>query len=73
MKWYKRHIWVLIDREYQHVNADSILNAGAILYLMGKVGDIRAEVETCRDLIESSRVLTKLSEWVTHQADPSGR
>lgn len=49
------------------------LNAGAILYLVGMAGDIRAGIEASRDIIESGRALTKLSEWVSTQADPAGK
>lgn len=48
------------------------LNAGAILYLVGKVKDIREGVEAGREIIESGLALTKLTEWVVTQSDPDG-
>jgi anthranilate phosphoribosyltransferase len=47
------------------------LNAGAILYLIGKADDIRMGVEMSRDIIETGKALAKLSGWVTVQADSS--
>ena len=49
------------------------LNAGAILYLVGKAESIRAGVETGREIIESGQALSKLSEWISIQADPAGK
>ena len=48
------------------------LNAGAILYLVGKAEDIRMGVEMSREIIETGKALAKLSRWVTVQADSSG-
>lgn len=48
------------------------LNAGAILYLVGKAEDIRSGVEMSREMIETGQALEKLSRWVSVQADPSG-
>ena len=47
------------------------LNAGAILYLVGKADDIRAGVTMSRELIETGKALAKLSRWVAVQDDPS--
>jgi anthranilate phosphoribosyltransferase len=49
------------------------LNAGAILYLVGKTDSIRAGVEVCKELIHSGQALSKLSEWIAVQADPEGK
>ncbi len=49
------------------------LNAGAVLYLVGKAGDIRMGVEMSREIMETGKALAKLSRWVTVQADASGR
>ncbi len=47
------------------------LNAGAILYLVGKAGDIREGVEMSRGIIETGKALEKLTRWVTVQTDPA--
>jgi anthranilate phosphoribosyltransferase len=47
------------------------LNAGAILYVAGKAGDIRTGVQMSRDIVETGKALAKLSRWVTVQADSS--
>jgi len=47
------------------------INAGAILYLVGKAENIRLGVEMSREIIESGKALAKLSRWVSIQADPS--
>jgi anthranilate phosphoribosyltransferase len=44
-------------------------NGGAILYLIGKVDDIKKGVETCREIIGSGQALQKLSQWVSTQTD----
>jgi len=49
------------------------LNAGAIFYLVGKAETIQDGVKASRDLIESGQALTKLSEWVSVQADQAGK
>lgn len=48
------------------------LNAGAILYLVGKARDIRMGVEMSREIMETGQALAKLSGWVKVQADSSG-
>jgi anthranilate phosphoribosyltransferase len=49
------------------------LNAGAIFYLVGKAETIQDGVKASRDIIESGQALTKLSEWVSAQADQAGK
>ena len=49
------------------------LNAGAILYLVGKTESIRAGVDACRDIIASGQALSKLTEWISTQADSAGK
>ncbi|MFZ2447345.1 MAG: anthranilate phosphoribosyltransferase [Syntrophobacteraceae bacterium] len=49
------------------------LNAGAILYLVGKAEDIRMGVEMSREIIETGKALAKLTRWISVQADPSGK
>ena len=49
------------------------LNAGAIFYLVGKTETIQEGVKTSRDIIESGQALTKLSDWVSVQADQAGK
>ncbi len=49
------------------------LNAGAVLYLVGKAKDIRMGVEMSREIIETGKALSKLSRWVNVQTDPSGQ
>jgi len=46
------------------------LNSAALLYIDGKVNDLKTGVEASRDLIHSGRAIAKLSEWVAVQADP---
>jgi anthranilate phosphoribosyltransferase len=48
------------------------LNAGAILYLIGKANDIKAGVELSREIVGSGQALRKLSEWVSAQGVPLG-
>lgn len=45
------------------------LNAAAILYVIGRVKDIKTGVETCSEIINSGSALRKLSEWVSLQTD----
>jgi thymidine phosphorylase len=40
---------------------------------VGKAETIRDGIEVSRDIIQSGRALTKLSEWVSAQADPNGK
>ncbi|MCE5335630.1 MAG: anthranilate phosphoribosyltransferase [Desulfobacteraceae bacterium] len=47
------------------------LNAGAIFYVVGKAGSIRQGVEMSREIIENGEALSKLTRWVSVQADPS--
>ena len=47
-------------------------NAGAILYIVDKVRDIRSGIEVSRQIIESGRAKEKLLEWVSVQADTAG-
>jgi anthranilate phosphoribosyltransferase len=49
------------------------LNAGALFYLVGKATTIRDGVEVSRDIIECGQALSKLSQWVSVQADPEGK
>ncbi|MEN6438111.1 MAG: anthranilate phosphoribosyltransferase [Syntrophobacter sp.] len=49
------------------------LNAGAILYMIGKAPDIRAGLEMGRDIIWSGKALTKLTRWVAVQTDSTGQ
>ena len=45
------------------------LNAGAILYLVGKAEDITTGVAMSKEIIGSGRALQKLTEWVDVQSD----
>jgi anthranilate phosphoribosyltransferase len=45
------------------------VNAGAILYLIGKVDDIKKGVESCREIIGSGKALQKMAQWVDTQTD----
>ncbi len=47
------------------------LNAGAVLYLVGKAENIGKGVEMSREIIETGQALAKLSRWVTIQTDSS--
>jgi anthranilate phosphoribosyltransferase len=48
------------------------LNAGAILYLIGKANDIQSGVEIGKELIHSGKAIQKLVQWVSVQSDDSG-
>ena len=43
------------------------LNAGAILYVAGRAGDLREGVEMARTAIGEGRALAKMQEWLTVQ------
>jgi len=43
------------------------LNTAPILYLMGKVKDLREGIDRAREIIESGRAMTKLKHWVKEQ------
>lgn len=45
------------------------INAGAILYLIGKADDIQSGFELGKELIHSGRALEKLVGWVSVQSD----
>lgn len=45
------------------------LNAGAVLYLVGKTKDIAEGVCMSKEIIGSGRALQKLTEWVNTQSD----
>jgi anthranilate phosphoribosyltransferase len=45
-------------------------NAGAILYVAGRAGDLPAGVAAGRELIDSGRAFEKLCQWITVQSDP---
>lgn len=49
------------------------LNAGAIFYLVGKNRTIQDGIMASRDIIESGQALSKLSQWVSVQADQAGK
>ena len=43
------------------------LNAAPMLYIMGKVGDLRAGIDMAREAIVNGSALEKLRAWVTWQ------
>ena len=45
------------------------LNAGAVLYLVGKAKDISEGVTISQEIIGSGQALQKLAEWVNTQSD----
>lgn len=49
------------------------LNAGTILYMIGKVPDIKSGLEMSREIVESGKALNKLTRWVTVQSDSNGQ
>ncbi len=64
-----RFLKVLGGRDFPECVDITCLNAGAIFYLVGKAGDIRAGVETSREMIHGGGALKKLSHWVSVQTD----
>ncbi len=64
-----RFLQVIAGTGYPECRDLTCFNSGAILYLIGKVQDIRTGVAMSREAIESGRALAKLSEWVLAQAD----
>jgi anthranilate phosphoribosyltransferase len=49
------------------------LNAGAILYVAGRAGDLTAGVRRSRELVQSGAAFATLCRWVRAQADAAGR
>lgn len=64
-----RFLKVISGTGHQECIDFTCYNAGAILYLIGKVDDIKSGVEECREIIHSGMAFNKLSEWVSVQVD----
>ncbi len=67
-----RFMHVISGKGYPECIDLACLNAGAILYLVGRAKDIREGVEASKNIIESGLALMKLTEWVITQCNPDG-
>lgn len=68
-----RLLQILAGTDHPECMDVTSLNAGAILYLVGRVPDIGSGVMASRDILESGKALEKLTQWVMVQADSDKR
>lgn len=66
-----RFLKVLNGNGYPECIDFTCMNAGAILYLIGKVDDLKSGVQLSRELIANGQAFLKLREWIKFQSKTS--
>jgi anthranilate phosphoribosyltransferase len=64
----RRFVQVLAGSGHEPCIDAACLNAAAVLYVAGKVPDLTAGLERCREAVADGAALAKLREWVAAQA-----